>query len=76
MITLRNDFHNTWINLQVEPGGALTSSQVKRARTALCGIRGCRCGGNLGERGPQSVVVEPLGYDSSGKVRIVVRGLS
>lgn len=71
MITLHNDFHNTHIRLRAELGQPLTRSQVKRARTALCGIRGCTCGGNLRERGPQrGVEVEPAGHDDAGRLVI------
>jgi len=50
-ITLTNEFHNTSINLVPGPGG-LSPRQVTRARRALCGIAGCTCGGDCGERGP------------------------
>ena len=68
--TLRNDFHNSEVTIRAERGQELTLSQVLRARRALCGITGCTCGGNLGERGPQAVEVEAIGYDNAGHLRI------
>ncbi len=63
MITIRNNFHNTTIRLKAQIGDKLTASQVKRARSVLCGVRGCLCGGSLGERGPQDgFFVEQIGH--------------
>lgn len=53
-ITLKNDFHNTEINLVVKDG-KLSPAQVKRSRKALCGIAGCTCGDELGTRGQQDL---------------------
>jgi hypothetical protein len=55
MIKLRlvNNFHNTETTIHVPESGKLTATQVRRARRALCGVTGCTCGGELGERGPQ-----------------------
>ena len=62
-ITLRNDFHNTEINL-VPHDGKLSPSQVARARRTLCGIENCCCSGDLGTRGPQDgFELEPI-YDT------------
>ena len=55
MITLRNDFHNTEVRLRASVGDSLTKSQVTRSRRILCGIKGCKCGGYLAERGPQEI---------------------
>ena len=52
-ITLTNDFHGTEISLKRSTRHRLSAGQVKKARAALCGIEGCTCGGNAGERGPQ-----------------------
>ncbi len=56
-ITIRNDFHHTSCGIrlrsdQYDVGGdvRLTRSQVARCKRILCGIAGCTCGGNLGER--------------------------
>ena len=49
-ITLINDFHNTDVTLRPR-GGWLSKDQVRRARRMLCGVTGCTCGGNAGERG-------------------------
>jgi hypothetical protein len=52
-LTLVNNFHNTETTIHVPESGKLTATQVRRARRALCGVHGCTCGGELGERGPQ-----------------------
>ena len=54
MITIENNFHHTMCRLRASVGDVLIVSQVKRCRKVLCGIPGCTCGGELGERGPQS----------------------
>lgn len=79
MITLTNSFHGTQVALRANPGEWLSRRQIQRARRALCGVKGCTCGGFAGERGPQwipdgrQVSVEPCGWhDSEGAlVRIV-----
>lgn len=53
MITIRNDFHSTEIRLRADVGDELTPAQIKRAKNALCGIDGCTCSGDTGERGKQ-----------------------
>lgn len=68
-IILRNSFHGTTVSLRAEYGQELSHSQIRRARNTLCGVNGCTCGGNLGERG-SNPEVEVLGYDASGKLRI------
>ncbi len=65
-ITLKNNFHNTSVNLRVS-GEKLSAPQVKRARRALCGISGCTCGNELGQRGPQEVDIEII-YDNRYQV--------
>lgn len=68
MITVYNDFHNTSVSLRADIGAELTASQIRRARKELCGQDGCRCGGPLGERGPQ----EGFWVESDGEtVRLV-----
>lgn len=68
MITLKNDFHNSSISIRAELGQWLSKSQIARARKALCGITGCTCGGNLGERGKQSVQVDA---EASDRIRLL-----
>ena len=69
-LTLRNDFHGSEVRLDVSGDGVLTGRQVDRARRALCGIKGCDCGGVCGTRGGQQteylgrtylVHIDPLG---------------
>lgn len=55
-LTLVNDFHRTSVNLVSKDERTLSPRQVKRARKALCGIDGCTCGGDLGERGNNPVI--------------------
>jgi hypothetical protein len=69
-ITLRNDFHGSEVSIRATVGQELSLAQVLRARRILCGISGCTCGGNLGERGPQSAEVDVIGYDNAGHLRI------
>jgi hypothetical protein len=53
-ITLTNDFHETSVTLDVTPGVALSSSQVRRARKTLCpSYPHCACGGDMPTRGEQ-----------------------
>jgi hypothetical protein len=59
---ITNDFHRTAVRIRAELGVELSPSQVYRARRALCGMSSCCCGGPLGERGPQAVRVEQVGY--------------
>ena len=51
---LRNEFHRTEVEVRPRrtPGGdyIFSARQVRRARRLLCGLPGCKCGGNLGER--------------------------
>ncbi len=51
-LTLKNNFHSTSVELECS-GGRLSAKQVANARKTLCGVSGCTCGGNAGERGPQ-----------------------
>jgi hypothetical protein len=55
-LTLTNDFHHTSVNVQATDAGApgvsrLSKSQAAKCFKALCGVAGCTCGGELGERG-------------------------
>jgi len=54
-MVFRNDFHNTIATARapmVAPSTyRLNPWQAKRIRRALCGVKGCTCGGDLGERG-------------------------
>ncbi len=55
-ITLRNDYHNTRVNVLVTPRRrlddsweiTLTPSQKRQVYRALCGIVNCTCGGIRG----------------------------
>ncbi len=72
-ITLRNEYHNTSYTLRAKLHRDLSRSQVLRARKALCGIAGCQCGGNLGERGSQMPYeIVAAGYDADGHIRIYI----
>lgn len=59
--TLRNDFHNTSVNVRAEGLShiyneveiKLSKSQIERACKSLCGIKDCTCGDDCGMRGPQ-----------------------
>lgn len=59
-ITLRNNFHNTKVNVfehfvhGSNPYAYLTPRQVKRCQSELCGIKGCTCSDDLGTRPSES----------------------
>lgn len=61
--TITNDFHNTSVTVRTLDG-RLSARVVARVRRALCGIDGCTCGGDLSERGPQTVHITG---DSTGR---------
>ena len=66
-ITLRNDFHNSEASVRVDDlPHRLSRAQISRLRRELCGSNDCTCGGNLGERGPQDVIIDVGGYDGEG----------
>ena len=70
-ITIRNEYHNSKYPLRVACLPArLSDSQVARCRRALCGIAGCTCGGNLGERGRQDVEIALCGGQYPGHIEI------
>ena len=52
-ITIRNNFHNTEVVVNVGPSNTITGATASRIQKKLCGVSGCKCGGVLGERGPQ-----------------------
>ena len=59
LFTIRNDFHNTTAVIKAEPGQKLSASQVWRCFDKLCGSDDCKCGGTLGQRGPQDCDIIP-----------------
>ena len=71
-ITLTNDFHNTSVNLVLQPHNRLSLRQVRRARQALCGMADCDCGGPCGERGDSN----PLIYLEPGADYAIVDSVS
>ena len=53
-ITVKNNFHNTEANVVLRWGtNKISGSTVRRIAKELCGLSGCKCGGVMGERGPQ-----------------------
>lgn len=46
---LTNNFHESEIELKVG-SNYISDRQIKRARKVLCGVSGCTCGGEMGER--------------------------
>ncbi len=68
-ITLKNDFHNTEVNV-VPQSGELSPRQVKRAWNTLCGIDGCTCGNDLGMRGDNPEII--VDQDSDGSIYAIV----
>lgn len=49
--TLYNDLHRTSVRVRATLGAKITDRQARRINAALCGVRGCGCGGALGVRG-------------------------
>jgi hypothetical protein len=68
-IKLHNDFHGSSATIRAAYGQVLSASQVRRARNALCGVSGCLCGGELGQRGRSNSIVASQ-QDRDGKVRV------
>ena len=62
-ITLKNDFHNSSVNIRCEVLSHIhniataypNAAQIKRAKKALCGISGCTCSNDSGIRGRQEI---------------------
>lgn len=52
-LTIRNNFHNTKAQVTLRSGNTISGATARRIEKDLCGIKGCKCGGVLGERGPQ-----------------------
>lgn len=44
MITLKNNFHNTEVQVRTTEGKVLTKNQLRRIEKTLCGISECTCG--------------------------------
>lgn len=73
LLTISNDFHNTETTIRVTAGKVSRRAGL-RAWQKLCGVPGCICGGQLGQRGPQhhnghEVQIEPdfnAGGDRAG----------
>lgn len=56
-IILKNEFHGTEVKMKVPAAsGYFTKDQIRRAKRTLCGIKDCKCGGIMGENGPQKGV--------------------
>jgi len=55
IITLKNNFHNTEVRVNVPNDGELSIGQAKRVRKMLCGSDSCTCGV---VRGPQDFPVD------------------
>jgi hypothetical protein len=79
-ITLTNEFHNTEANVrpvEIAEGRykgyhMVSKSTARRLRNTLCGVSGCTCGGNFGERGGAYLQVVNEDYD--GNYIIDMRG--
>lgn len=74
-ITLSNDFHNAEVTLNVKDNRNISASQVKRAKRVLCGISGCTCSNDLGQRGDQDLpegmeIITTMERDGSITARI------
>jgi hypothetical protein len=71
---MRNDFHNTSYTLRSRFYLPLSVDQIHRCRKYLCGVKGCTCGGRIGERGQQDYVVR-VGFDLEGREVVTLEPL-
>ena len=69
-ITLKNDFHNTSVNIRCRVVDSydtstayLSAGQIKRAKLVLCGVSGCCCSRADGTRGKQDIDGKTLEVD-------------
>jgi hypothetical protein len=77
-ILLTNDFHHTESRVQpvlIKTGRfsgyyRISKATVMRLRNTLCGIKGCTCGGEFGERGCHSIEVVNQDYDQNYIVQL------
>jgi hypothetical protein len=64
-ITLTNSFHGTEARVRPVPErkgvGYISRKTALRLRRELCGIEGCTCGGEFGERGDHLEVIGQTG---------------
>ena len=74
MQTITNSFHQSSVHLRPAQDGYLSQGQCQRARRILCGIQGCLCGGDLGERGKQQIEII-TSRDRHGDLSATVRPL-
>ena len=73
LVTITNDFHNSSVVLRCDVVQHIhnektiypTKHQIKRAKKALCGIKGCACSNDVGIRGKQTLDDMPLIVDIS-----------
>lgn len=56
-VKLTNDFHNTETTIQVNEGGLVPLSQIKKAKKDLCGTKDCTCSNASGQRGRQEYAI-------------------
>jgi hypothetical protein len=71
VITLTNDFHNTSATVRPAPIAdgryaglhKISRRTTQRLQAELCGVAGCMCSGNFGERGGPLLHVVNEDYD-------------
>jgi len=65
IVTLRNDFHNTEVDIRVPNlPYTLSNGQMTRIWRVLCGRNDCKCGG---VRGKQDVDIDWGEFDRNGQ---------
>lgn len=74
-LTIRNDFHNTETTVTLRNSNTISGSTARRIEKDLCGIKDCKCGGILGERGPQDFRYD-YSIDENFKVKSVTFEIS
>lgn len=69
-ITLRNHLHNSEARV-ISLDGTISERAMRRARTKLCGLLDCSCGGI---QGSQDVRLEPISNSSAWRISEVRKG--
>ncbi len=67
VFTIRNDVHNTEAMIATGRHNLLLPHQIESIRRRLCSIKGCDCGGQLKESGPQ---ICKITVTKQGKIRL------
>jgi len=78
-ITLTNSFHNTEANVRpvlITEGRfagkyKISKATAKRLQRTLCGVSGCTCGGEFGQREAMKIDIVNQDYDNNYIVELI-----